>query len=67
MPSAVVTGITGQDGAYLAQLLASWAIGVSRPVSNSATTNLDRLGITQSIQLFPLDLTDKGSIGAYFM
>ena len=65
MKTAVITGITGQDGAYLAEHLLKDGynvIGVARPVSNPSTDNLDRLGITNSVSIETLDLTDKGSI-----
>ena len=65
MKTAVITGITGQDGAYLAEHLLNDGynvIGVARPVSNPSTDNLDRLGITNSVSIETLDLTDKGSI-----
>ena len=65
MKTAVITGITGQDGAYLAEHLLQGGydvIGVARPVSNPSTENLDRLGITNSVSIKTLDLTDKGSI-----
>lgn len=65
MDTVVITGITGQDGAYLADHLLSLGynvVGVTRPVSNPSTENLDRLGITDRLSLQTLDLTDKGSI-----
>jgi len=65
LKTAVITGITGQDGAYLAEHLLQGGydvIGVARPVSNPSTENLDRLGITNSVSIKTLDLTDKGSI-----
>lgn len=64
-PTAVITGVTGQDGAYLSRHLLEKGykvIGLTRPVSNPATTNLDRLAITDQVQLETMDLTDKGSI-----
>ena len=64
-PVAVITGVTGQDGAYLSRHLLEkgyQVIGLTRPVSNPATSNLDRLGITDQVQLETMDLTDKGSI-----
>ena len=45
-PVAVITGVTGQDGAYLSRHLLEkgyQVIGLTRPVSNPATSNLDRL------------------------
>ena len=64
-PVAVVTGVTGQDGAYLSQHLLELGysvIGLTRPISNPLTANLDRLGITKDIIISTIDLTDKGSI-----
>lgn len=65
MPSAIVTGVTGQDGAYLSQHLLDLGyevVGLTRPVSNPSTHNLDRLGISNDINIEMMDLTDKGSI-----
>ncbi len=55
----MITGITGQDGAYLAKILLEKGyrvIGVVRPSSQLNKTGLDYLGITNSIELYPLDL-----------
>ena len=49
---ALITGITGQDGAYLAQLLLKKGykvIGLLRSSDNINTKNLDYLGITTDI------------------
>ena len=64
-PVAIVTGVTGQDGAYLSRHLLELnyhVIGLTRPVSNPSLTNLERLGIDQEILIEMMDLTDKGSI-----
>ena len=52
--TALICGISGQDGAYLSQLLISkgyivW--GTSRDVKKSRVTNLERLGIDKKINL----------------
>ena len=59
--SALITGITGQDGAYLARLLREegyqvW--GTSRQAEPS-TENLAELGVDQEVNLIQLDLTDS--------
>jgi GDPmannose 4,6-dehydratase len=64
---AVVTGITGQDGAYLAQLLLEKGykvVGVVRRSSHFgvATHRLDWLGITDQVELVDGDLLDLGGM-----
>jgi GDPmannose 4,6-dehydratase len=64
---AVVTGVTGQDGAYLASLLLEKGyrvVGVVRRSSHSgvATHRLDWLGITDDVELVDGDLLDLGGL-----
>lgn len=64
---AVITGITGQDGAYLAQLLLEKGyrvVGVVRRSSHFgiATHRLDWLGITDQVELVDGDLLDLGGL-----
>jgi GDPmannose 4,6-dehydratase len=65
--TALITGITGQDGAYLAQLLLSKnykVFGLSRK-SGTAEVNLSRLqwlGIADDIQLVDGDLRDIAAL-----
>jgi GDPmannose 4,6-dehydratase len=64
---AVITGITGQDGAYLAQLLLAEGyrvVGVVRRSSHFgvATHRLDWLGITDKVELVDGDLLDLGGL-----
>lgn len=66
MKTAVVTGITGQDGAYLADLLLSKGYRVYGSYRRSSTTNfwrVEALGLKQdeNFQLVPYDLTDPGA------
>ena len=65
MKKAVVTGITGQDGAYLAQLLLSkgyQVTGAFRRTSSENFWRLAELGIRNHPQLVlaEFDLTDPG-------
>ncbi len=62
---ALVTGITGQDGAYLAELLLSKGYEVFGAYRRSSSVNfwrLDELGITshERLKLVEFDLTDPG-------
>ncbi len=64
---ALVTGITGQDGAYLAQLLLSKGYTVHGLLRRSASADviksrLDWLGITDQIQMHDADLIDVTSL-----
>ena len=63
---AVVTGITGQDGAYLAQLLLNKGYTVHGTYRRTSSVNfwrLDELGITHhpALNLVEYDLTDLSS------
>lgn len=62
---ALITGITGQDGAYLADLLISKGYEVYGTYRRTSTPNfwrLQYLNITEKLNLIPSDLLDSGSI-----
>ena len=65
MKTAFITGITGQDGAYLAQFLLSKGYEVHggvRRISHPETSRLDLLGVTDRVHLHEFDLTEQMSI-----
>ncbi|MEM4989480.1 GDP-mannose 4,6-dehydratase [Collimonas sp. H4R21] len=64
--NAIITGITGQDGAYLAQLLLEknyTVYGTYRRTSSVNFWRMDELGVTThpNLHLVEYDLTDLGS------
>lgn len=62
MPSALITGITGQDGSYLAELLLSKGYEVHGTIRRASTPNLSRLtGILPDIRLHYADLSESSS------
>jgi GDPmannose 4,6-dehydratase len=63
--SALITGITGQDGAYLAQLLLNKGYEVYGLIARRGSDTLWRLrdlGILDHVNLVDGDLTDPGSL-----
>ena len=67
MPTALVTGVTGQDGAYLSQLLLEkgyTVVGVMRRSASSDVIGerLRWLGILDRVRLVEGNLTDLGSL-----
>ena len=62
---ALITGVTGQDGAYLAKLLLGKGYkvyGTFRRVSTPNFWRLQYLGIDSKIHLIPAELLDMGSM-----
>lgn len=62
---ALITGITGQDGAYLSQLLISKGykvVGVTRDTSDFRLRNLSYLGLQGKINLHKVNLLDLSNI-----
>jgi len=60
---ALVTGVTGQDGSYLAEFLLSKGYKVYGLVRRSSTINFERLAHLQDkIELLPGDLLDQNSL-----
>ena len=65
MKRALVTGVTGQDGAYLSKLLLEKGYkvyGTFRRVSTPNFWRLQTLDIHSKIHLIPADLVDMGSL-----
>jgi GDPmannose 4,6-dehydratase len=65
MKRALITGITGQDGAYLAKFLLDKGYevyGTYRRLSTPNFWRLEYLGIFDKVNLIPLELSDTGSI-----
>lgn len=63
MPTALITGITGQDGSYLAEFLLTKNYNVVGMVRRTSIINLDRLeGIQDRITLVQGDLLDEASL-----
>jgi GDPmannose 4,6-dehydratase len=63
MPSALITGITGQDGSYLAELLLGKGYDVHGMVRRASTEKFDRIEhIRDRITLHQGDLLDQRSL-----
>jgi len=65
MKSALICGVTGQDGAYLAQLLLTkdyevW--GASRDAQAASFANLERLGIQHEVRVLSMAQNDFRSV-----
>jgi GDPmannose 4,6-dehydratase len=63
MPSALITGITGQDGSYLAELLLDKGYDVYGVVRRASTESFDRIEhIRDRVTLVQADLLDQSSL-----
>jgi GDPmannose 4,6-dehydratase len=65
MKKALIFGVSGQDGAYLAKLLLSkgyTVYGTSRDAQVSTFRNLEYLGIREQVQLESAALNDFRSV-----
>lgn len=63
MPTALITGITGQDGSYLAELLLTKGYKVIGVVRRSSTVTSERVShMLDDIIVEQGDLTDQGSL-----
>ncbi|HEX9959143.1 MAG TPA: GDP-mannose 4,6-dehydratase [Fibrella sp.] len=65
MKTALICGVSGQDGAYLAKLLLDkgyTVYGGSRDAQMSSFRNLERLGIRDAVKLISLSISDFRSV-----
>ena len=63
MSTALITGVTGQDGSYLAELLLSKGYKVIGVARRSSTATYERIGhLLDDIIVEQGDLTDQGSL-----
>src|SRR5215831_1045876 len=63
MPTALITGITGQDGSYLAELLLAKGYRVVGVVRRSSTTPYERIAhLVDKLELVSADLLDQTSL-----
>jgi GDPmannose 4,6-dehydratase len=63
MPTALITGITGQDGSYLAELLLAKGYRVVGIVRRSSTTPYERIAhLVDRLELVSADLLDQTSL-----
>jgi GDPmannose 4,6-dehydratase len=63
MPTALITGITGQDGSYLAELLLSKGYRVVGVARRSSTVTNERINhLLDNITVIQGDLHDQGSL-----
>jgi GDPmannose 4,6-dehydratase len=65
MKIALITGITGQDGAYLAQVLLKKGYkvyGTYRRLSSPNFWRMEELGVHKDVEMIEMDLHDTGNI-----
>ena len=63
MKSALITGVTGQDGSYLAEFLLSKGYKVAGTVRRLSTPNMENIKeIADKIEFFSADLLDQSSL-----
>ena len=63
MPTALITGITGQDGSYLAEFLLGKGYRVVGVVRRSSTTPYERIAhLVDRVELVSADLLDQHSL-----
>jgi GDPmannose 4,6-dehydratase len=66
MPTALITGITGQDGSYLSELLLSKGYDVVGVARRSSTVTYERIEhLLDDITIVQGDLHDQGSLLAF--
>ena len=65
MKKALITGVTGQDGSYLAELLLAKGYKVYGLIRRTSVPNMTNIGhLVNEIELISGDLTDQGSLVA---
>ncbi len=65
MKRALITGITGQDGAYLSKFLLEkgyQVFGTYRRISSPNFWRLQSMGVLNKVTLIPADMADKSSL-----
>ena len=63
MPTALITGVTGQDGSYLAELLLEKGYRVVGIIRRSSTTPYERIAhLVDRVELISADLLDQHSL-----
>lgn len=65
MKTALITGVTGQDGAFLSKLLLEEGykvIGAARRSASGSNWRLQKLGIASEIEFVDFELTDQENI-----
>lgn len=63
MPKALITGVTGQDGSYLAELLLAKGYDVVGLVRRTSHDSYERIGhLIDRIKVLPADLLDQHSL-----
>ena len=63
MPTALITGITGQDGSYLADFLLSKQYDVAGVVRRTSHDSYERIGhLLDRVRIVPADLLDQHSL-----
>jgi GDPmannose 4,6-dehydratase len=65
LKTAIITGVSGQDGAYLSELLLNKGyrvIGLVRSVNNATTQKLSYLNIADRVELYECDLQDLSHV-----
>lgn len=63
MPTALITGITGQDGSYLAELLLEKGYSVAGIVRRTSHDSYERIGhLLDRVSILPADLLDQHSL-----
>lgn len=62
MPKALISGISGQDGSYLAEMLLEKGYEVHGLIRRTSLPHLDRLPRQSDIRLIEGDLLDSGSL-----
>ena len=63
MPNALITGITGQDGSYLAEFLLERGYDVHGVIRRSSSVNMERIAHLQDrVHLVSADLLDQNSL-----
>ncbi len=63
MPTALITGVTGQDGSYLAELLLDKGYAVAGIVRRTSHDSYERIGhLLDRLSIVPADLLDQHSL-----
>ena len=63
MPTALITGVTGQDGSYLAELLLAKGYTVVGVVRRTSHDSYERIGhLLEQLTIVPADLLDQHSL-----